>query len=140
MTVVIDTNVMLTARAVRHRNHSLLRSLVAGQFTLAASTAILLEYQEIITARAGGEEWRKLTALFDVAAELHGNVRQIEPSFRWRLILADPDDDKFADCAIAAEAEWIITEDAHFDGLRNAGHKPQPITPGEFIARFLTAV
>ena len=32
MTVVIDTNVMLTARAVRHRNYCLLRSLVAGQF------------------------------------------------------------------------------------------------------------
>ena len=23
-------------------------------------------------------------------------------------------DDKFADCAIAAEAEWILTEDRHF--------------------------
>ena len=47
------------------------------------------------------------------------------------------DDDKFADCAIAAEAEWIVTEDAHFDVLKNSGHKPQPITPEAFIRNVL---
>jgi hypothetical protein len=43
-----------------------------------------------------------------------------------------------ADCAIAADADWLITEDAHFDPLKSSGHKPQPIAPAEFIARFLT--
>ena len=139
MIVVVDTNVMLTARAVRHANHRLLQSFVAGHLVFAASTAIMLEYEEIITARASAAEWRKLTALFDLADELHGNVRHVEPSFRFHLIAADPDDDKFADCAIAAEAEWIITEDGHFETLRGSGHKPQPIAPAEFIARFLSA-
>ena len=139
MTVVIDTNVMLTARAVRHRNYLLLRALLAGQFELAASTAIMLEYQEIIAARASAEEWRNLSDFFDVIAELRGNLRHVEPSFHFHLITADPDDDKFADCAIAAEADWIITEDAHFDALRGSAHKPQPVTPGEFIARHLGA-
>ena len=138
MTVVIDTNVMLTARAVRHRNYVLLRALLAGQFELAASTAIMLEYQEIITKRASAEDWGELTALFDIADELHGNLLHVEPSFRFHLIIADPDDDKFADCAIAAEADFIITEDTHFETLRGSGHQPQPVTPGEFIARHLS--
>lgn len=62
--------------------------------------------------------------------------RQAESSFRFRLIAADADN-KFADCAIAAEADFIITEDRHFDALFGSGYKPQPISPGEFIRRFL---
>ena len=66
-----------------------------------------------------------------------GLCPRIVPHFHWRLILADPDDDKFADCAIAAEAEWIITGDAHFNAMKDSGHQPHPITPAEFLAQFL---
>lgn len=31
-----------------------------------------------------------------------------------------------------------VAEDGHFDALRGTGHKPQPITPAEFIARLST--
>jgi len=73
----------------------------------------------------------------NLISALHGNVRRVTPSFRFRTISADADDDAFADCAIAAEADWIITADHHFDALRGAGFKPQPITPQDFIERFL---
>lgn len=48
----------------------------------------------------------------------------------------DPDDNAFTDCAITAGADCIITDDAHFAPLANAGYKPQPITPAEFIERY----
>ena len=51
----------------------------------------------------------------------------------FNLITADPDDNKFADCAIAAEADFIITADQHFEVMRGSGYKPQPVTPEEFI-------
>ena len=40
----------------------------------------------------------------------------IEPTFN--LIKADADDNIFADCAIAANAELIVTNDSHFDVLK----------------------
>jgi predicted nucleic acid-binding protein len=46
------------------------------------------------------------------------NVELINPEFRWGLITADPDDNKFVDCAIAADAELIVTNDKHFDALK----------------------
>ena len=55
------------------------------------------------------------------------------------VVAADPDDNKFCDCAIAAEADFVVTEDIHFDALKSAGYKPQPITPGEFIRLHLSA-
>lgn len=139
MTVVIDTNVILQARAPGHDFHPILRALQEGDLILAMSTAIFLEYEEVLTARTGVVHWRQFSAALEAIAALHGNVRSVEPSFRWRLIAADPDDDKFADCAIAAEADWIVTADAHFEVLRRSGQKPQPITPHDFIARFLSS-
>ena len=45
------------------------------------------------------------------------NVKQITPFYKWNLIDTDPDDNKFVDCAIAANAKFIVTEDHHFDVL-----------------------
>ena len=100
------------------------------------STEILLEHEEILARCSGTERAAKALRLIDTMADAD-LCRRIVPHFHWRLIAADPDDDKFADCAIAAEAEWIITEDAHFSAMKGSGHKPQPIVPAEFIARFL---
>lgn len=37
--------------------------------------------------------------------------------FRFNLIQEDPDDNKFVDCAIAANASFIVSQDHHFDVL-----------------------
>jgi predicted nucleic acid-binding protein len=37
------------------------------------------------------------------------------------------------DCAIAANADFIITNDSDYAPLANAGYKPQPISPEEFM-------
>ncbi len=134
MTVVIDTNVILTARVVGHRNHPIFLALATGRIIVAVSEAILLEWEEIITARASAEQWRKLSSIISLALEFRGNVRIVEPSFRFHLIVADPDDDKFADCAIAANADYLVTEDAHFDAMKTSGYGPRVITPQGFIA------
>lgn len=42
----------------------------------------------------------------------------VTPYFRFKLITADPDDDKFVDCAVAANAKFVVTDDGHFDVLK----------------------
>ena len=44
--------------------------------------------------------------------------------FRWQLITADPDDNKFVDCALNAGADYIITNDKHFNILKNIDFPP----------------
>ena len=140
MIVVLDTNVVLQARSPLHDFHPILEAWKNGSFSVAVSTGILLEYEEVIAAKTGAERWRNFATFLDAVAMSEGNLIAISPSFRFRLVAADPDDDKFADCAIAAEADYIITNDRHFDALKNAGYKPQPITPDEFIRWHLSAV
>jgi putative PIN family toxin of toxin-antitoxin system len=139
MTVCLDTSVFLQMFGRKQPFYPILRALLDGWFILVVSTEILLEYEEIIVKLSGAERWRDVTAFLELLTQLHGNIRQIEPHYRFGVVVADPDDNKFCDCAIAAEADFVVTEDSHFAALKSAGYKPQPITPDEFIRLHLSA-
>lgn len=47
------------------------------------------------------------------------NVLRVDAQFHFILIKADVDDNKFVDCAIVANADYIVTEDAHFNALKS---------------------
>ncbi len=47
------------------------------------------------------------------------NVELITPYYRWELIQEDPDDNKFVDCAVAGQADYVVTHDKHFNVLRD---------------------
>jgi uncharacterized protein len=97
-----------------------------------------LEYEEVTVKLAGAERWRDVAALLEKLIQLHDNVRQINPQYRFGVVTADPDDNKFCDCAIAADADFVITEDNHFEPLKISGYKPQPLTPDQFICLHLS--
>ena len=101
------------------------------------STEVLLEYEEVLTRLSGPGQWRKLARLMDLADLTDSNMLRVIPSFHFNIIRTDPDDNIFTDCAVTAGADYLITDDQHFSALRNAGYKPQPIRPGEFIASFI---
>lgn len=78
------------------------------------SNEILEEYQEIL-----GQQITPTIAENVVLLILNReNVRLVDPHFRMRLITADPDDNKFVDCAFAAGADYLVSEDSHFNVLR----------------------
>jgi uncharacterized protein len=95
---------------------------------LAVSTPILIEYEEVITRLSGRERWRQVAALFDHLEALHGTVRRTDSTYRFHVITADPDDNKFVDCAIAALAQFVVTDDRHYAPLATSGYAPKPIT------------
>lgn len=133
MTVVLDSNVMVQMSGQASPHAALKRALVEGRVVLAVSTPILLEYEEVICRYASRARWEDVSRMLALISLLHGTIREVAPSFRFRTITGDADDDAFADCAIVAEADFIITADHHFDALRGSGYKPQPVTPEEFI-------
>lgn len=47
------------------------------------------------------------------------NTCHIEVFYHFELITADNDDNKFVDCAIKANAKFIVSNDKHFDVLKN---------------------
>lgn len=139
MTVCIDTNAVLGLFTAGHPYRPLFDAWFTGSLRWAVSTEILLEYEEVMIRRAGASKAALMKQVMSMVAILHQNCPQISPSFRFQLITSDPDDNKFVDCAVAAEAAWVITSDHHFDVLAGSGYKPQPITPEAFILQYLSS-
>ena len=138
MIVCLDTNTVVQALAEGHSYHPILDEWIAGNLTWAVSTSVLVEYEEVLTRMSGPSRWRKLARLMDLAELTSGNLLRVTPSFHFNIITTDPDDNIFTDCAITAGADYLVSEDQHFVLLKNAGYKPQPITPREFIAKFIS--
>ena len=46
------------------------------------------------------------------------NVHRVDARFRFHLITVDEDDNKFVDCAIVANAKYIVSDDKHFNILK----------------------
>ena len=137
MTACIDTNVVLGMFGRNGPWLPIRQALIDGRLIWAVTTEILLEYEEVAAREMGSTAAAQLIRFIDLLAQTRCNIRQISPTFRFQLITADPDDNKFTDCAIATGADYIITEDHHFAPLATAGYHPQPITPAEFISKHL---
>ena len=89
-------------------------SFVMEEYDLCVTTEILLEYEEILNRYVGKSLATDILSLIQNAPNTVFINRYIELN----LIKIDPDDNKFVDCAIAACAQLIVTEDRHFDVLR----------------------
>lgn len=114
--VVLDTNVLLVCVSSRSRLHWLYESFLAGHFILCVTTEVLLEYAEILTRHMGQAFCDQTLEVIRTAV----NTRLISPTYRFNL-LADPDDNKFVDCAIAANAVCIVSHDRDFLPLCKVG-------------------
>lgn len=115
MKVVIDTNVLLVAIGRKSKYHWIFERLLAEEFKLLVTTSILLEYHEIISRKIDdftAEETLKLLLSLP-------NTELIEVFYNWNLIEKDKDDNAFIDFAVTGGADFLVTEDAHFNILKN---------------------
>lgn len=130
--VVIDTNCLIQMMSKRSPYRPIWDAFLAQKFILCVSTEILDEYQEIVEQQTTAQIAENLVLLILNSI----NVRYVDPHFRLQLITADPDDNKFVDCAFASGADYIVSEDSHFDVL---AHTPFPmfnvLTIDEFLKK-----
>lgn len=96
---------------------------------MCVSTEILEEYEEIIGMKMSPEVAKILVELILRSPY----TLRFDAHYRWNLIEQDPDDNKFVDCAIVANAKFIVTNDHHFDVLKQIPFpKVDVITLNEF--------
>ncbi len=113
--IVIDTNIIIRAVSGRSLSSTIFDALLNQEFKLYVSTEILLEYEEILTRIYDAE----ISELVISALLVLPNVIRTEIYYNLCLISADADDDKFVNCAFAANAHYIISDDGHFKVLQH---------------------
>ena len=114
MRVVIDTNCLIASIPAKNPEYWLYLAFRQKAFDWHISNEILLEYEETIT-----NFYSPLTAELVINILLTAsNVIRSEAFIRWNLITKDSDDNKFANLAVSANVNYLITNDHHFDILK----------------------
>lgn len=121
MIVVLDTNIVASATFWRGKPAHCLEAWVLGKYDLAISHPVLSEYEDVIsrlTVRYPTKQPTDWLNAIRQAGHLH-----------FPTILApstpDPNDEMFIECAVAAQADYLISGDkGHLLALKHAGGIP----------------
>lgn len=113
--IVLDTNCLLQIIARQSKNYFLWEGFLNGDYSLYYTTEILEEYEEILSIKANSIIASMVIEIIKQAP----NSFPVDAHFHWNLITHDPDDNKFVDCAIVANADFIVSEDRHFKELES---------------------
>lgn len=134
MRLVIDTNIFFPAFNPKSCYYPIVENLFSKKFSLLISTPILLEYEEILQ-RVFPKELLEQFWLFLLTSD---NVIFISPTFSFQLPYADEDDQKFVDCAVCGNADFLVTNDKHFNILKNIDFPKVKVIKAEtFIEKYL---
>jgi putative PIN family toxin of toxin-antitoxin system len=129
---VVDTNVYVSGLLWTGLPHDLLSAAEAGQLTLVATPAIIEEVREVLARPKFATRMRTLTTSVDELLEsLLGIVQILQEPKVVRVVRADPDDDKFIACAVAARVRWLVSSDTHLLSLRRY-KSIRIVTPQQF--------
>lgn len=106
-------------------------ALAGGKIDICISTEITLEYKEILQRKTNIQVAENVMEFLKV----NPHVIQTEIYFRFNLIQKDTDDNKFVDCAISGDTDYIISNDRHFQILKTSEFpKVNIVTLSEFEA------
>jgi putative PIN family toxin of toxin-antitoxin system len=130
---VIDTNCLLASLNRNSPFHRLYELFVSEAFEWILSNEILTEYEEILTRHYSAATAQRVTEILLNAP----NTAFQEAYYKWQLVADDPDDDKFVDVAIAAGADFLVSNDRHFLPLRQLAFPQIPLVSlQEFLVSF----
>ena len=130
--IVIDTNVLVAAmRSRRGDSNRLLRHLRDPRWQVNISTALILEYEEVLRRQAAAGAF--LLALVEIIVDRFCAVgRENSIFFRWRPFLADADDEFLLELAVRCQCDYLISfDERHLAPAATFGVKV--VTPREFL-------
>ena len=113
--IVPDTNILISALVFGGLPLQILNLAIAGQIKLVTSSPLLGELDIKLLGKFGWTSERtalsraKLEALCDIAV----------PTQTLNIVQSDPDDDRVLECALAGDADFIVTGDHHLLDLTN---------------------
>jgi putative PIN family toxin of toxin-antitoxin system len=130
MRIVLDSNVLIRAIGKNSNFRPIWTAFLSGQYQLILSDEVVYEYEEIIQLNSAPGASK---IVMEVLIESQNVINQ-QIYYSWNAIKKDPDDNKFFDLAIAGNADYLITNDAHFNVVKKLTFpKVRIISAEEFL-------
>jgi putative PIN family toxin of toxin-antitoxin system len=129
--VILDTNVIISAFLKQESNPALVLALcLEGSLTVCLSETIWQEYQGVLRRKKfQGLDQESIENLLSV---LKQQALWVSPRILVNILSRDPSDNKFLECALESQADYLITGNTrHF--LLKKFHGTRIISPRDFI-------
>lgn len=136
MRVVFDTNVVASASFWKGPPHDCLVAWARGEFHAFVSAPLLAEYFETIEELRA--DYPKLKPV-EWAQAMADAAEMIYPAVRLRELPKDPDDVMVLECAVAAEADYLVTGDKKHLLPLKAVRGVRIVTPADFLVALKAA-
>ncbi|WP_298351563.1 putative toxin-antitoxin system toxin component, PIN family [Runella sp.] len=110
---VIDTNILLNSIPKKGSLRWLYDAFQNEEFIWVFSNEIITEYAKVINREFSKQAMEVVFSILLTAV----NTQRFEPSYKWQLVSDDPDDNKFVDCALGANVDYLVSNDRHLRNL-----------------------
>jgi len=113
--IVLDTNVLISGIFWSGTPFKILEYWISDKYQVLTTQPILEEYSNILNRVSKGKKDSLVNAWMLFIVE-NGIVVNVRKKFK---LSADPDDDKFIDCAVSGSADFIVSGDDHLLDLKS---------------------
>ena len=113
--IVMDTNVFVSAAILKGTSSILMEKWKGGKFILLFSPEIFDEYFEVIARSKFNQDEKDIRELAELLTE---KGIAVEPRTQLKVVKEDPDDNKFLECAVGGQADFIVSGDRHLLSLQ----------------------
>ena len=114
----MDTNVLVSAIVYGGNPRKVLQAAISGTVEISVSEAIIKELQDVLQRPKFG---LSVQFVHNTIAEMTSIAEWVVPTKHHHLVNDDPSDNLVLDCAVAAEADYLVTGDDHLLQLRKCG-------------------
>jgi putative PIN family toxin of toxin-antitoxin system len=121
MRVVLDTNVILSGILFGGKPREILEAAVSGTLKMYISEAIVTELKGVLQRPKFGLSSQTVEA---IVAELSSIAEWVVPQNHVEIIKDDISDNDVLDCALEANADYIVSGDEHLLRLVRCGKIP----------------
>jgi len=108
--VVLDTNVFISALGWKGASHKIFNECINGNLELFLSLDIFDEIKRVLKYPKFKFSKSEINEYLDQILEV-GSL--VETEMKVNVIKADPSDNKFLECAITVDADYLISRDPH---------------------------
>jgi len=133
MKIVLDSNILLVAIGRRSRFKPIWDAFIKGWYQLIISDEITYEYEEVLQRHSAPGVSELVMEIFIESPDV---IFQ-HVYYNWNAIKNDPDDNKFFDVAIAANADYLVTNDAHFNVISESDFPTVKIISADIFLELL---
>jgi uncharacterized protein len=132
MRIVVDSNVLISGLFWGGTPAEILHAWAEGKLKVVCSAEIIDEYNRIARRLNPGLDTSQIDRFLSF---LIGRSEIVQPNHWFKVVLDDPGDNKFIECAFHAQANLIISGDKHLLRLEKFG-PIQLLSPSEFKIKF----